>query len=323
MEILIHSSLFLLSLGVVWFFAGILIDAIDRVAKRFNRNGFTVAFFVLGFLTSISEISIAVNATWEGRPQISAGNLIGASFVILLMIVPFLAVFGNGVSLKNTISRKNLGLALFIILLPAFFVLDGSINRLEGLTILLFYLVLVYSLRRSGSVLKTLEQVDETIANKKHTTFWDGVKILIGAGFIFVAGHILVNETAYFSKLFRLPVSLIGLAFLSIGTNVPELVIAIRSVYKKHKDIAFGDYLGSAVANTPIFGFLALSNGRFAVEPNEFLPTFFLMLLGLLLFYFFAGSKNAISRNEGGVLFLVYATFLIVQISVAAKIVFK
>lgn len=320
---LIHGLLFLLSLGVVWFFAGILIDAIDRVAKRFNKNGFTVAFFVLGFLTSISEISVAVNATWEGRPQISAGNLIGASFVILLFIVPFLAVFGKGISLKNTISRKSLGLALFTILLPAFFVLDGSISRLEGLSILSFYLVLVYSLHRSGSVLKTLEQVDESIASKKHASFWDALKILAGAGFIFAAGHFLVNESVYFSKLFGVPGSLIGLVLLSIGTNVPELVIAIRSVYKKHKDIAFGDYLGSAVANTPIFGLLALFNGRFSVEPNEFLPAFFLMFLGLLLFYFFAGSKNSISRGEGWVLFLVYVTFLATQISVVAQILTK
>ena len=323
MEILIHGLFFLLSLGVVWFFAGILIDAIDRFAKRFNQNGFTVAFFVLGFLTSISEISVAVNATWEGRPQISAGNLIGASFVILLLIIPFLAVFGNGISLKNTISRKNLGLALFIVLLPAFFVLDGSVSRPEGLMILLFYLVLVYSLHRSGSVLKTLEQLDESISSKKRATFWDGLKILAGAGFIFAAGHVLVNEAAYFSKLFGVPGSLIGLILLSIGTNVPELVIAIRSIYKKHKDIAFGDYLGSAVANTPIFGLLALFNGRFAVEPNEFLPAFFLMFLGLLLFYFFAGSKNTISRSEGWVLFLVYATFLATQILVVVQILAK
>lgn len=323
MTILTHSLLFLLSFGVIWFFAGILIDAIDRVAKRFNKSGFTVSFFILGFLTSISEISVAVNASLENQPQISVGNLIGASFVILLLIVPFLALAGNGISLRNTISRQNLALALGIILVPAFFVLDGNVSRAEGLIILLIYGTLIYSIRKKESVMRTIEQVDESIVHKKHATIKDAIKIAIGAVFIFLSGHLLVNEAVYFSNLLGVPSSLIGLILLSVGTNVPELVIAVRSIYKKHKDIAFGDYLGSAVANTPIFGLLALFNGRFSVEPNEFLITFFLMLMGLILFYLFAGSKHNISRNEGRVLLFVYVTFLLTQISTLAQMAKK
>ncbi|MGE5392277.1 MAG: sodium:calcium antiporter [Candidatus Saccharibacteria bacterium] len=323
MGILTHSLLFILSLGVIWFFAGILIDAIDRVAKRFNKSGFTVAFFILGFLTSISEISVAVNASLENQPQISVGNLIGASLVILLLIVPFLAVSGNGISLRNTLSRRNLALALGIVLLPAFFVLDGSVDATEGVIILLVYGTLIYSLRKKESVIKTIERVDESIVRKKHTTFKDAMKILAGAAFIFTAGHLLVREAAFFSDLLGVPSSLIGLLLLSIGTNVPEAVIAIRSIYKKRKDIAFGDYLGSAVANTPIFGMLAIFNGKFDVEPSEFLISFFLMLLGLIMFYLFAGSKHNISRREGWVLLLVYAAFLIVQAATLLRLAEK
>lgn len=315
MPILTHSLLFLLSFGVVWFFAGILIDAIDRVARRFHQSGFTVAFFILGFLTSISELSVAVNSSLEGQPQISAGNLIGASLVILLLIIPFLAVSGEGISLRHTLSRKILALALGIIIVPAFFVLDGDVTRLEGVLILLLYGTLIYSLRgKKASALKTIKEVDFTIVHKKHTTAKDAVKILIGAAFIFAAGHILVEEAVYFSALLGVPGSLIGLILLSIGTNVPELVIAIRSIYKKHKDIAFGDYLGSAVANTAIFGFLPLLNGPFLVEAGEFLTTFFLMLAGLVLFYIFSGTRQSISRKEGFALLFVYLVFITVQI---------
>jgi len=313
MKIFNHFLILILSSGVIWFFAGILIDSVDRVAKRFNKSGFTIAFFVLGFLTSISEFSVAVNSSLEGRPQISVGNLIGASFVILLLVIPLLAVVGKGISLSHTLSKRNLGLALGMILLPAFFVLDGLVTRLEGLTILLLYGCLVYSIHKNAALIKTLKPVEEELLHKKHATFKDGIKIAIGALFIFLAGHLLVNETVYFSDLLHVPGSLIGLLLLSVGTNVPELVIAVRSIYKKHKDIAFGDYLGSAVANTPIFGMLVIYNGHFDVEPNEFLATFFLMSAGLLLFYIFANSKNTLSLRESLVLLLVYITFLLVQ----------
>jgi len=46
--------------------------------------------------------------------------------------------------------------------------------------------------------------------------------------------------------------------FLSVGTNLLELSITITSIWKKHKEVAFGDYLGSAAANTFLFGVLTL-----------------------------------------------------------------
>ncbi len=49
-----HILIFLLSSAVIWFLSGMLVDATERVASRFNKPGFAVAFFVLGFLTSIS-----------------------------------------------------------------------------------------------------------------------------------------------------------------------------------------------------------------------------------------------------------------------------
>ena len=216
-------------------------------------------------------------------------------------------------SLKHTISRNNLALALGVIMLPALFVLDGAVTRTEGIIILMFYTILIFSIKNKSSAIKTIALVDEDLVHKKHTTTTDGLKIIFGAALIFGAGHILVNEGIFFSQALGVPSSLIGLVALSIGTNVPELVIAVRSILKKHADIAFGDYLGSAVANTPIFGLLALYNGKFYVEPNEFLATCFLMAAGLILFYIFAGSKNTISRKEGFILIYVYLAFLIVQ----------
>src|SRR5690606_7793907 len=123
MEIAVHSLLFFFSISILWFFAGQLIEAVEAVAKRFNRSGFTVAFFILGFLTSIGEISVMVNASIDGTPQISAGNVIGASLVILLFIVPMLAIIGRGMHMENTLTKKQFAVALFVALLPALFVL--------------------------------------------------------------------------------------------------------------------------------------------------------------------------------------------------------
>lgn len=312
MAIIVHISTFLASAAVIWFFAGLLIGAVDRIAKRFNKSDFTVAFFVLGFLTSISEISVAVNSGLDGVPQVSAGNLIGASFVLLLFIVPILAIVGNGVELRNTLSRRNLLCALGLVLLPALLIVDGDATRREGIIILAAYVTLLYLIRSERSPLKEVGEVKDELLDKKKTV-WDAVKIVVGAALIFVSGHFLVQETVFFANLLSVPISLIGLIILSIGTNIPEISIGFRAIFERHKDVALGDYLGSAVTNVPIFGILAVTNGPFNVEPSEFMVTILLMVGGLAAFYIFAGSKKRISRKEGFALFAFYGVFLALQ----------
>lgn len=315
MEIFINLLIFLIAGAIVWFFAGLLVESVDRVARRFHQTGFTVAFFVLGFLTSISEISVMVNSTIAKTPQVSVGNLVGATFVILLFIVPFLAVIGNGVELKGILHKKNLLVALIVSLLPALFLLDGQVSWSEGIICILVYVSLLYLISRQKfiTVPEIIKEVEEELVDKKRTTTLDVVKILAAGSLIFIAGHFLVTETVYFSNLLSVPNSIIGLLVLSIGTNVPELVIAARSILKKRNDIAFGDYLGSAVTNTLIFAFLPIFNGTFFVEASEFIATAILMVVGLIALYVAANSKRIISRTEGVVLLSVYVLFVIIQ----------
>ena len=89
----------------------------------------------------------------------------------------------------------------------------------------------------------------------------------------------------------------------------------VTLIGKQKNNIAFGDYLGSAVANTLLFGLLILLNGNFGVTGEKFFVTAGLMIAGLIAFYISASSKRKISRFEGCVLICFYILFLITQIS--------
>ncbi len=316
MDIFVHLVVLGISALITWYFAGLLIESINNVAKRFKQSGFTVAFFVLGFLTSISELSVMANSLLNGTPAISAGNLVGASFTILLGIIPVLAIVGGGIKLTNTLHKRNLGLALLVVAIPVLLLVDGDLTRTEGVVCIMAYATLAYFVRsqRQASLPEVIEEVEEDLVQRRRATTTDLLKITIGGIFIFGAGHMLVEETVFFSNLINIPTSLFGLIILSIGTNIPEIVIAIRSVLKKRTDIAFGNYLGSGVANTLVFGVLALSSGRILVEQSEFIISAVLMTVGLIGFYIAAQSGNKISRKEGMLLVCAYALFLIIQL---------
>lgn len=312
--LLAHIATFLFSAGIIWLFSGLLIESVGRVAHRFHKTGFTVAFFVLGIVTSISEISVAVNATLGGVPQVSAGNLIGASFVLLLLVVPLLAIIGRSIQLNHVISRPNLLISFAVILLPPLLIIDGNVTATEGFLMILSYLTLVWEIQRQHRSPIELKKIPQELLPRASSSVGDFLRILIAGIGIFAAGHYLVEQAVYFAEVLRVPNSLIGLILLSIGTNVPELTVAIRSVLKRRNDIAFGDYLGSAAANTLIFGVLVIGNHGFSIEPSEFFPTTILMAGGLGLCYLFAATGRAISRSEGVSLIFLYFCFLTIQI---------
>ena len=121
-------------------------------------------------------------------------------------------------------------------------------------------------------------------------------------------------ETEYLASFFKISPFLISLVFLSLGTNLPELSVGLKSLALGKKDVAFGDYIGSASANTLLFGVLTLINKGDIIVPNHFFERFVFLIIGLTLFYLFSRSKNDISRTEGGILLFVYLLFFLVEI---------
>lgn len=315
MIILGHIALLALSIGIVWFFGGRIVDAVNRVAKRLHQSRFIVAFFVLGFITSISELSVMINATLARTPQVSAGNLVGASVVIFLFIIPFLAIASRGgLTLKHSLSPSHLIAAIVTILLPVVFLADGIATPNEGIICFSAYIALLYVMRPTKSF-EYPSATDETGVRVSWVaeTFKDLGTIIVSGLIIFFSAGILVDEANFFSSLLQIPGSFIGLIVLSVGTNIPELVVALRAALQRHSDIAFGNYIGSGMTNTAIFGLLPLLNGRFMIDGTEFIISSLVLVAGLIVFYFFAQSDKRITRGEGVFLMTLYAIFITLQ----------
>lgn len=310
-DIFYHASLFILAVTVIFFFCGVLIRSTDRIARHIHRSGFLIAFLLLGFLTSFSEISVAINASLSNTPQISAGNLIGASFVIFFLLIPLLAFFGNGIRIKHALPMKHLAFALAVIASPALFVFDGRLTKTEGAVMICLYLILSVALHMASGRGTAVLEKEEKIVKKE--VYLHGAKIIFAAFLIFLSGKVFVSEAVYFSELLKIPASFIGLLVIAISTNIPELTIALRSIKERKKDIAFGDYVGSASFNTAILGGLAVMNGPFTIDHSEFFLAAIFLCIGSLLFFMFAKSKYTISHGEGIVLGTIYLLFVAAQ----------
>jgi cation:H+ antiporter len=307
----VHILMAVVSAIVLWLSSGFIISGVERLSKDIKVSRFAVSFLLLGALTSIPEISIGINAIVQKTPGIFVGNLIGASFVILIFIIPLLATFNRGVRLNQHLQPKRLMEFLLIIIAPLLIVYDGSVHFYEAILLILLYAVFVHSIQAEESIRQHLVPSEIISSRRLHVIG----RILIGAALIFLASRFMINEVIFFSELLHISPFMISLLILPIGSNLPELVIAVRSITQKKIDIAFGDYIGSAAANTVLLGVLTILNGSFILQTSDFATTSMIMLGGYALFFIFAKSKRTISPHEGMILMLVFLIFLLFQIT--------
>ncbi len=307
----VHLILYIVSFIVVWLGSGLVVSAVAHLAKSWHLPAFTVSFFLLGLLTSLPEIAISGFAVLNNDPTISIGSLLGGIIVLFLLVIPLLGMACGNVKIPKILSQKDILFILVVVMAPFLLTTDQRLTPWEGATLLLIYCMLFLFVSKEESLAERMKKVWQ-LKNKK----WEALllKILVGVIMLLVASQQIIRSTIFFAATFQVPSFLLGLLVVSLGTNIPEISIIIRSVLQKRTDIALADYLGSAVANTFIAGVITLIYGKPIFLPNHFIHRFVLLGIGLVLFFFFAQSKRTISRLESLTLFGCYILFIVVEL---------
>lgn len=314
-----HLLIYLFSFSGIWIGSGIVVRAVGKLAKDLKASSFLVSFILLGFFTSISELSVGVNSLLQNDPEIYVGNLIGASIIIFMLLIPLLAIIGRPIRITPEFQGFNLPASLLVIALPVILVMDGKLGETDSIISLGFFIFLLVTIQAKKGLFSNLKKIKskEEIKIGKEI-----LRILFGIAVIFIASRFAVEQTLYFSTLLKVSPFLISLILISIGTNIPELSLVVRSVFMKNNQIAFGDYVGSATFNTFILGILTLVYGKTVYLSNSYIVSLLFLVVGLLLFYHFARTKNTISRWEGLVLLALYVAFLITEITLHKGLMF-
>jgi cation:H+ antiporter len=303
--------LYILAFVGIWVGAGMAIRSVERMSRSLRISSFAISFLILGFFTSISELSVGINSIVKNDPEIYVGNLIGASIVIFMLIIPLLAITGNGLRVNPEFQGFNLLLSIVVIATPVMTSMDGSVDRIDGLITLILYFALVFCIQLKHGILERVHHITQT---QRHRFSKELLQIISGVIIIFLASRIVVNQTLYFSEVLDVSPFLISLLLISIGTNIPELSFVFRSLFMRSNQVAFGDYVGSAAFNSFLFGLLTLIYGKPVYLVSNYFVSLFFLILGLVIFYLIIKVEHKISRVEGFILLSVYMAFLFVEL---------
>lgn len=308
---LLNIAIYIISFFFIWYGSRLIIFSVSKFSRRLKLSPFAISFVFLGLLTSTPEFSVGLQAVADHNAPIFIGNLLGGIIVLFLMVIPLLAIVGNGISLKNELDHTTLLTALGVIMAPAIFILDRRVTNVEGGILIALYLLLLYIIERKNGI---FDPNNSQIQDVKAYSYKDILKILVGIGIVFVSSNEIVDKTMIFSEVLHVPAFYISLLVISLGTNLPELSLAIQGAASGKKDIAMGDYLGSSAVNTFLFGlFTILHNGEILTISN-YLVTFFFMAMAVSVFYFFVALKGSISRRDGLLMLALYVVFVVSEV---------
>lgn len=311
---LLQAVLYLGSFGVIWLGAELIVKSVSKLSRRWKLPAFTVAFFVLGLLTSLPELAIGITAIRTGQPEIFVGNLIGGVIVMFLFVIPLLSLANQGLRPPKLLDKRSLLLILVVCFAPVLLTVDQQVHNWEGGLAVLLYATLFFLFSKQQGV---LEKITASFQKQRINGWAELAKIALGIVLLIVASDQIVRSTMFFADQLNIAPFFMSLIVVSIGTNIPEISLIVSTFFLKKKEIAFADYLGSASSNTLLFGLLTLAFPAVIILPNHFLHRLLFILVGLIAFFVFLRSDNRLSRRESLLLIMLYVTFVITEFLLA------
>jgi len=140
-------------------------------------------------------------------------------------------------------------------------------------------------------------------------------RLFLGLALLLFSADMLVRFSSQLASLANIPVFLIGLFVLAIGTSLPEFAFSIRSLEDHEPSMFFGNILGSTIANsTLIIGLTTLISPLEITGFNEYVTGVVAFFVIFLTFWFFIKSKHRLDRWEAGVLLILYFIFVVVEV---------
>lgn len=284
------------------------VDGCSNLASAIGIPSLIIGLTVVAFGTSAPELAVSAIASLKVNSAISVGNVVGSNICNMFLVLGATSLFGNLHCKRKIISRDFIYLflsyiTLFIISLGTYLNTGkGYINRVDGLLLLCFLAIYIYSLivDAKGNMKKE---------KHKNITFKDILFIIISLFAIIGGGELVVNSAKAIAKFIGISDSVIALTVVAIGTSLPELVTSIVSIKKGEDDIAIGNVIGSNIFN--ILMILGVSSTINTLTLGfDSLIDMIVMLFGAILVFSFNLKDQKITKNRGIILLIIYFIYV-------------
>ncbi len=292
------------------FFGGeALLKGSVSLARNFGLSKLLVSMVVVGFGTSMPEMTVSIGAALKDSSDIATGNVVGSNIANILLIVGVASLIAVIQLPSQTIRRDiimMMGASIMLLLLSYF----GTLTAVMGVamfSILIAYIVYAYIQEKKHPQVEHIDHIEQDLEPEKtYSNLSASVYTLIGMAGLVGGAYLLVDGATSIARGFGISEAVIGLTVVAIGTSLPELATAVIASIRKHGDVIIGNILGSNV-----FNILAILGITSIIQPIPIAPQllafdlWFMVIVSLLLgITLWFGIK--MGRSTGIIMLLAY-----------------
>jgi cation:H+ antiporter len=303
------TDLLLLAVGVLIVVVGaeVFFDAVLSLSSRLKTAPFVVTAIISGFELENLAVGIAANA--KGLPGAAAGTFLGGTTFLALAVTGVTALISP---LDTKLPWKPLAVAGISPLALVLLSLDGELSRLDGVVLLIWFIVVMTALARTGRSILGSETPDD----EDHKTR-PVLRVVGGLAALSIGGELLGEGIRGTVTRFGIPQTLLGNTVVAASVEAEEIARAAVPAKRGRPDVAVGNIVGTAVH------FIAFNAGVIALVRPLTLDAISLDLhlpvaaTSVVLVCALMAFLPRISRWIGGALLLCYAGYIAVAIAEA------
>ncbi len=304
------TGLLLLALAAGLLIAGaeLFMENAAGAARRLGVTTLAVAVLLAG--AEPEELLTAVVAALRDRPNLAAGDAIGANVTILTAALGLAAVAAGGLPFGRRVRTYAVlsGLAGVLALAA---LLDGRVSRVEGGLLLAGYAALVglvwWREREPPMLGELAEAVDDDGRDRPPTLAL--ALALAGVAVMLAGGHVAVSGADRVVTALGATDTAVGLTLLALATSAELFALAWAGLRRGTTELAVAAVVGSAAYNaTATLGAAALARPLAVtgmVAPAAVAAALPLVIAAL------ARRNDRLGRPAGAVLVAGYAGFLV------------
>ena len=297
--VLLLAGLVLAGLGGELFVRGLL-----GFARWVRIAPAVVALTLAAFATSSPELSVAVNAAVEGRPQIGFGNALGANIVNIALVLG-IALSMRRFDVARSSARRDLPVAFLAPVLTALLIIDGALSRIDGFLMLGLFVAWL-----SLAVIEGWKQrsaAKEVLGEPRRLLIL--LSCLGGLALLMIAGRLIVSGGVRVGQGLGLSLFVLGATIVSLGTTIPELATTIVARMRGHGEVGLGTVLGSNIFNGLFVIAIVAIIHPIAIRWQEVIAAlgFGALVIGII----YPWQRSTIARRRGPFLLAAYVAYAV------------
>ncbi len=305
------AMVFIAAAAAVWVAGTRLARYADAIAEHTGIGRAILGMILLGGVTSLPELAVAVTATHEGHPVLSINDVLGSAAINVVLLAVADGFIGRR-ALTSTVPSPAVMLqgALSIGLLAMVAAAVTAGDRLFlGMGIWSWLMLVAYV---AGVALlansRAANQWTPTAgapqpardSQPEHGQPLSRLILLtcVAGAVIIVAGFLLARSGAALAEQTGLGTSFFGAVFLGLSTSLPELSTILAAVRLRQYEMAISDALGTNLFNVTILVLVdALDPGEPVLQQAGRFAAFSALLALLLTATFLVGMLERRDRT--------------------------